>query len=245
MNILARLNLAERYRHYTYRSLAKNAGRIEYDQQSVFREGYSSQCGQDKWLAEVFYPGLREGVFVDIGAHDGISFSNTFYLESSLGWSGLAIEPLPDIFQKLSENRTCIKVNGCISSHTGLAKFRKITGYSEMLSGLVDQYDPRHQARIEEELVAHGGKFEEIPVRCYRLNDLLDQHGIGEVHYLNIDVEGAEYEILQSIDFQAHNIRLCGIENNYNDFRIPKLMKKMGYEMIAIVGDEFYVKSRK
>ncbi len=245
MSVLGRFNLVRRYREHAYRRLAKDAVRHEYERQSILREGYSSQCGQDKWLAEIFYPGLRHGVFVDIGAHDGVSFSNTLFLESRLDWTGLAIEPLPDVFQKLTANRMCTKVNGCISAQSGYAKFRKITGYSEMLSGLVDHYDPRHQDRIIKELREHGGNFEEISVRCYRLNDLLDEHGIHDVHYMNIDVEGAEYDILRSIDFQSHNIHICGIENNYRDHRIPKFMKRMGYQMVAVVGDEFYVKTKR
>lgn len=245
MSVFGRFNLARRYRQHVYQTLTKNTVRLQYERESLLREGYSSQCGQDKWLSEVFYPGMRQGVFVDIGAHDGVSFSNTFFLESRMDWNGLAIEPLPDVFQKLSANRACVKVNGCISAQIGHGKFRKISGYSEMLSGLVDHYDPRHQERIARELREHGGNFEEISVRCYRLNDLLDEHGISDVHYLNIDVEGAEYDILKSIDFNEHQIHVCGIENNYRDYRIPVFMKRMGYQMVAEVGDEFYIKAKR
>lgn len=162
-------------------------------------------------------------------------------LEKRLGWSGLAIEILPDVFARLDRNRQCIKVNGCISDKAGKARCRKITGYSEMLSGLVVHYDPRHLRRIEREVEAHGGSMEEIEVVCYRLNTLLVAHSLRDVDYLNIDVEGAENDILQSIDFKAVNIKVCGIEINYRDFRIPKLMKANGFDFVAIVGDEFYV----
>ena len=243
MSLLTRLNVARFYRDRQYRALARDATRQEYSPESLSRAGFSSQCGQDKWVAEQLFPGLRQGVFVDIGAHDGVSFSNTLYLEQQLGWTGLAVEPMPDAFERLSLSRSCLKVNGCIAAHSGTARFRRISGYAEMLSGLVDQYDSRHLARIEMELAAHGGRSEEIEVSCYRLNDLLEQHGLREVHYLNVDVEGAELDILRGIDFQAANIHACGIENNYRDHRIPKLMKKMGYRMVAVVGDEFYIKA--
>ena len=58
---------------------------------------------------------------------------------------------------------------------------------------------------------------------------------------MNVDVEGAELEILRSIDFAAAKIIVCGIENNYRDYRIPELMSKQGYDFVAILGDEFYV----
>lgn len=220
--------------------MANNAVNETIDRPSLIAEGYFSQCGQDKWLAERIFPGLRNGVFVDIGAHDGVSFSNTLFLERQLDWTGLAVEPLPDAFQRLTLNRSCVKVNGCVSAAPGKARFRKISGYSEMLSGLVAQYDPRHLDRIDREVTARGGSIEDIEVRSYRLAALLEEHGLRRVHYLNIDVEGAELDVLRSIDFGAVDIEVLGIENNYRDYRIPELMKRMGYEMRAVVGDEFY-----
>lgn len=241
-HLLESLGIYRRYNGWKYKRLVGNAQKLSFDAAQLRGEGYFSQCGQDKWLAETVFPGLRNGVFVDIGAHDGVSFSNTCFLEKRLGWTGIAIEPMPDVFERLDANRGCIKVNGCISASTGKARFRRITGYSEMLSGLVEQYDPRHLERIEREIGVHGGSVEEIEVTCHRLNALLEEHGMRDVHYMNIDVEGAEYDILRSIDFDAVNIKVCGIENNYRDYRIPRLMKENGYDFVAVVGDEFYVR---
>jgi FkbM family methyltransferase len=240
--LINHVSVSRRFNQWRHRRLSSGAQRLSFDTVKLKEEGYLSQCGQDKWLVESALPDLRKGVFVDIGAHDGVSFSNTCYLEKQLGWTGLAIEPMPDVFERLDRNRNCIKVNGCISANQETAKFRKITGYSEMLSGLVDQYDPRHLDRITREVAAYGGRVDEIEVTCYRLASLLKEHDILDVHYMNIDVEGAEYDILRSIDFDAFNVHVCGIENNYMDFRIPRLMKNNGFDMVAIIGDEFYVK---
>ena len=241
-NLLNRLAITRRWNDWQYRRLSKNAHASSTDAERIREEGYFSQCGQDKWIVEQMFPNLRNGVFVDIGAHDGISFSNTYFLEQHLGWTGIAIEPMPAVFERLDKNRSCIKINGCISAKEGKARFRQISGYSEMLSGLVEQYDPRHNERIDKEIVHHGGVIEEIEVVCYRLQPLLEEHGLQNVHYMNIDVEGAEYEILRSIDFSAVNIMACGVENNYRDYRIPKLMKENGFKLEAIVGDEIYIK---
>ena len=245
VSMVSRMSLVRRFDHWRYERLARCALLLERSSDDIRSRGFFSQCGQDEYVAEQLFPGLRNGVFVDIGAHDGVSFSNTKYLEERLGWTGIAIEPLPAIFERLVRNRNCVCVNGCISSDSGVAKFRSIRGYSEMLSGLVARYDPKHLVRIESEVQSHGGQVEEIEVNCYRLNDLLVQNNVSRVHYLNIDVEGAEYDILQSIDFDASDILVCGVENNYRDYRIPALLKKRGYRMIALVGDEFYVKDDK
>jgi FkbM family methyltransferase len=239
---LQRLNLARRHAAWRYERLTRGVPRPSFSQAELQAQGYFSQCGQDKWVMETAFPGLRGGVFVDIGAHDGISFSNTYVLERSMGWTGLAIEPMPDVCDRLERNRRCLKVRGCIGGFNGTAAFLRISGYSEMLSGLVDQYDPRHLERIRHEVSAHGGTLEEIQVPCFRLDALLAEHGLRAVDYLSLDVEGAEYEILKNIDFAKIDVRLWGIENNYRDPRIPKLMGENGYDLVAIVGDELYLK---
>ena len=242
MRLPKRLQLRQRYREWRYRRLAAGAETFLVDANSLIEQGYASQCGQDKWLVEKMFPGMHNGVFVDIGAHDGVSFSNTLFLEQRLGWSGLVVEPMPDVFERLTRNRNCSRVNGCVANTTGVAKFRRISGYSEMLSGLVEQYDPRHLDRISREVTERGGTIEEISVECFRLNDLLATHGLRDVHYVNVDVEGAEYDILRGFDFAAANVWVWGIENNYRDYRLPLLMKRAGYALVATVGDEFYAR---
>lgn len=203
---------------------------------SLRKEGYYSQYGQDKWVIEELIPNKKNGVFVDIGAHDGIAYSNTYVLENKYNWNGLAVEPIPDVYRKLKSTRQCNTLNACVAEKTGKRKFRINTGYNEMLSGLVNEYHSEHLERIGED------KYQEIEVDCISFNDLLKEYKINTVDYLNIDVEGAEFSILSNINFNLFNIRVIGVENNYADFRIPKLLVKNGYEMHSIIGDdEFYV----
>ena len=72
-----------------------------------------SQLGQDI-LVDEYFGGKRGGVFVDIGAYDGVTFSNTLMLERERGWTGVCIEPLPDVFAELRQNRGCVCVQACI-----------------------------------------------------------------------------------------------------------------------------------
>lgn len=53
---------------------------------------YYSHIGQDKWVAETFRR-ARGGYFLDFGAFDGITTSNTIVLEKELGWTGICVEP--------------------------------------------------------------------------------------------------------------------------------------------------------
>ena len=65
---------------------------------------YYSQFGQDKYLNENFFHNKSNGTYVDIGAHDGITGSNTYFFDL-LGWEGICFEPLPEIYNQLVINR--------------------------------------------------------------------------------------------------------------------------------------------
>src|SRR5579872_770277 len=140
---------------------------------------YQSQCGQDRFVHENYFFFHRDGVFVDIGAHDGVFLSNTYFFEKEMGWKGICIEPIPEVFEQLKANRSAVCVQGCISDQTGDKEFLRISGPVpvEMLSGLIDKYDPRHLDRLRREILIEGGAADIIDVKCYLLNDLLDEQG--------------------------------------------------------------------
>jgi FkbM family methyltransferase len=244
MNALSLLRAARHPQKTLYDRLARDAIRPSIDTEALTSSGYVSQCGQDKWVIETLFPQARGLVFVDIGANDGVKFSNTLVLERNFQWTGLAVEPIPDVFERLRQNRTCTVIEGCVTNRPGLRKFQLVTGYAQMLSGLADQYDLRHQVRIAADLARTGGTRTEIDVMCYTLPQLLEQAGISSVDYLSIDVEGAELPILKAIDWSALDVRVIGVENNYQDYRIPLFLKRRGFSFHSIVGDEFYVRTQ-
>src|SRR5205809_1665087 len=96
---------------------------------------YFSQYRQDEFIDKVVLNKKRNGFFVDIGAHDGINFSNSNFFEVNRAFKGLCIEPNPKVFSQLKKNRKCDVLNVCIAATVGTVKFLAIEGYSEMLSG--------------------------------------------------------------------------------------------------------------
>jgi hypothetical protein len=113
---------------------------------------FFSQVGQDRFLFENFFYGKRNGTFVDIGAYDGEKFSNSLFFERYMGWHGLCVEPLPSAFARLAAKRQasiCKQV--CIADFEGEADFTEAdAGIDEkMLSGLTQQFDPRHVDRLK------------------------------------------------------------------------------------------------
>ena len=205
--------------------------------------GYYSQNGQDKYLAEKVFLGKRNGIFVDIGANDGVTMSNTYYMEKELGWTGMCIEPHPTVFQKLKAARKSVLINCALSEEETEGTFLKISGYAEMLSGLVEFYDENHLQRISTELKKYGGSKDEIKVKCRNINNLLKENGLTTIDYVSVDTEGAEAAIIATIDFCEIDIKVISIENHYKQGIIEKLMREKGYKLLVILGDDdVYIK---
>ena len=204
---------------------------------------YYSQHKQDQFLNEKFFKNKKNGFFIDIGAHDGVSINNSLFFEKELEWSGICFEPIPDVFNKLKANRKCECLNCAVSENDGESIFLRLKGYTEMLSGIKSEYSQEHLNRIEYELNAFGGSKEEISVKCVNINNILSDRGIKDVDYCSIDTEGNEIKILKTIDFDKTNFFAFSIENNSHSSDIKKFMKEKGYKLIEVLDcDEIYTK---
>lgn len=205
---------------------------------------YHSQCQQDKYLNEVIFKNKKNGVFIDIGAHDGKTFSNSLFFEDELGWSGLCIEANPDVFKYLKKLRSAECINCCIVPVKEKdLHFLKIQGYPDMLSGIYEFYDPRHLQRIQNELNNMGGTFELIKLPVDTLNDILESKSIYEIDFLSLDIEGGELEILKNLDYSKFDIKVIVVENNFNDETFEVIMKKNGYNLVKnLEQDQVFIK---
>lgn len=181
--------------------------------------------------------------YVDIGANDGITVSNTAYFDMDMGWKGVCIEPHPTAFKKLEQNRpNSINLNICISNENGIVDFLSIDGYSEMLSGIQKYYHPDHVNRLERELSERGGSKQVLKINSRTLENVLDEYNVKKVDYLSIDTEGSEYQILNSINFDAVDIRIISTENSGRK-DIKGFLDNKGYSLATICcGDEIYYK---
>lgn len=196
------------------------------------KENYFSQYKQDKFLNEVIFLNKKEGFFIDIGAHDGILFSNSLFFERVNGWSGICVEPNPSVFNKLMSNRKSINLNVCIGSENKKVKFTQIEGYSEMLSGITEKYDGRHIERINNDILIKGGKINEIEVDMITLSDVIELRN-KRIDFISIDTEGNEFDIVSSIDFDLLDVKSLVVENNYKDNRTAAHLNSLGFKLIC------------
>ena len=186
-----------------------------------------------------FFNFKPDGFFVDIGAYDGVSISNTKFLED-LGWDGICVEPHPNVFKKLIENRKCKKVNCAIWNENTEVNFLSLSGYTEMLSGIYESYDSRHHQRVLNELQLYGGNSELIKINANTFDTLVD---ITNIDFLSIDTEGSELQILEQINFEKFDIKLICVENNFHEKKFDDFFNKKGYELYSRINiDYLYAK---
>lgn len=186
-------------------------------------EGGTSQLGQD--LIALLHSGAKQGgFFVEFGATDGISLSNTLLLEKRFGWTGILAEPARCWHKALAANRTAVIDTDCVWSKSGSTLEFNMANAGE-LSTIASFSDCDNHSRERE----RGDKFE---VRTVSLVDLLDRHGAPHyIDYLSIDTEGSEFAILSAFDFSRYRFGLITCEHNYTPERqkLHALLTANGY----------------
>jgi FkbM family methyltransferase len=214
-----------------------------------------SQIGQDKILDQEIFRGKTNGVFVEVGALDGYGASNTWFFEKERNWSGLLIEPNPIEFNKMENNQRPLsyKENCAISDVEMDINFLSIGGPCNVLSGIVEFYNPQHMNRIDRELDMYksypeGHELhstrEVIKMKAVKLQTLFDKYKMTDIDFISIDVEGAELKVLESIDFDKVNINCFLIENNYGLQKETEFLTSKGYTLHSnIQWDSVFIKS--
>jgi FkbM family methyltransferase len=158
-----------------------------------------------------------EGVFVEAGAHDGLTQSNTAMLELHMGWRGLLIEPIPDLARACRANRpgSVVEEAALVAADFGSHRIRMT--YCNR-SSIVEsgRGSPAADAEWVERCRRLPDQTEVQPysllVPARTLSGLLDQHGLAHVDFLSLDVEGYEAEALRGVDFERHRPTLLLIE---------------------------------
>jgi FkbM family methyltransferase len=151
---------------------------------------------------------VENGSYVEIGANDPDveSITRAFY---DRGWRGMLIEPIPELAERLRQRRpddTVVEA-AVTDSDAAHVTLHAIAGTG--LSSLSDEVGAAHRT--------HGWDVRDIEVRAARLDDLLEEHGWGSrtIHFMTVDVEGTEREVLASVDLRRWRPWVLVIESTF------------------------------
>jgi len=200
-----------------------------------------SQLRQDLFVISEL-KGKKGGYFVEFGATDGITYSNTYLLETEFSWTGILAEPAKVWEKQLYVNRPNASIETlCVWKDSNSSETFHETEVPELST--IESYSDKDAHRY----TRSGGK--KYKVQTISLKDLLIKHQAPKyIHYLSIDTEGSEYEILKSFNFDEFIIGIITVEHNYSPQRelIFTLLTSHGYkrkyENISAY-DDWYIKN--
>lgn len=151
------------------------------------------------------------GVFIEAGANDGYTQSNTYHLERFREWTGLLVEPMPELAAQARRNRPAAEVFECALvpfGHDGDRVEMDFGGLFSTVRG--GSADGEEWARLGVLLGWDDHRVERVPARA--LSDLIEAAGIEEIDLLSLDVEGYEPQALRGLDLARHAPRWILVE---------------------------------
>ncbi len=227
------------------------------------RKDSAAQLNQDLWVIN-FFNHKTNGYYIDIGANDGITYSNTYILEKYYNWTGLLIEPSIKHLHSLAIHRPISRIIPyCVLNKTAMLPFFEFEYKSsdnstlhgsakpDMFNGVYELYQDKeyyggaqYRKTLEDAL---GIDITINTLPCFHVQETLDKHldvHRTKIDYLSIDAEGAGQVIVEAIDWQKLDISFIHIEAASYDDRVASynFFTKLGYAHIQISHDMTFFK---
>lgn len=190
-----------------------------------------AQNNLDNIVNEFFsFENGEEGFFVEAGGSDPFEQNNTYILEKN-GWTGLVVEPKTDFNPSYHSFRPKTILENFVLVDFDYEKDTIEGDFSYYMQGGIEN-------------TFEFPNWNPTPYKCCTLQSLFDKHNIREVHFLSLDTEGTEMNILKGIDFsrtfihliimELHNIN--GVMTNFDCLTEDNFVKVYSYKQ-----HEFYL----
>jgi FkbM family methyltransferase len=172
---------------------------------AIFEEAYGPgkfSENAEEWIVRDFFQDKRDGIFIDIGASHFAQNSNTYFLETQRGWSGIAVEPFTHFEADYLAHRPRTRFLPFFVADTSGSEAKLFTLGENFLANSTDR-----------SFVERFGKDPaEFTAPTITMNDLLDQAGITAFDFLSMDIELSEPRALAGFDINRFKPQLVCIE---------------------------------
>jgi len=175
---------------------------------------------EDKFLYENLFKYKRNGKYIELGAMDGVEYSNTYFFEKELGWNGVLIEPNHHTFKLLEKNRpNNFLFNDLVSNVKTPLIYKYFENAINAVSGVESSLSTHHfETYFESEKFCKENLHDSSNKNCFcwwkkqqpqgrislipkTFSEILKSTNIKEFDFLSLDVVGHEFEVLDSWDF--------------------------------------------
>jgi len=163
-----------------------------------------AQYNEDLILLALLYD-VDEGYYVDVGANHPVydSVTKLFYKK---GWHGINVEPIESLYNQLVEDRPKdINLHLGVGSKIGTETFREYTNI------------PGHSTFDDQQKKEHDSNapYKDYEVKIETLLDIFQKHKVKHIHFLKVDVEGFEHEVINGNDWTKYRPEIICIEANH------------------------------
>lgn len=192
---------------------------------------------QDELLFRRYFSdqGSAPGHFIECGAFDGVSESSCLFFEQTLGWTGINVEPVPDVYDRLCANRPrAVNIRAALSDCDSRALFRHAI-------------HPRHGRHFGNgslhhteshlsDLMSQGCQLETFEVATITYRTLLERHPLPGIDLFVLDVEGQEEAVIEGMTGAPILPRVLCIEYGNTDiWSIARRLAAMGYKHDGLI----------
>jgi FkbM family methyltransferase len=176
---------------------------------------------------------LKEDVFfLQIGAADGRRYDPIFHFVRRYGWTGVLVEPLPDIFEMLKANYAgqggLVFENAAVTEKDERREIHRVPlesvgggsvpGWAFGASTLVPdktRFARRNSPAPLHDALSAAAITEEV--RCLSLTSVLDKHAVERIDVLQLDTEGYDARILRQLDLARYRPSVINMEWQWLD----------------------------
>lgn len=199
------------------------------------RQGRFAINGLDRKLER--YIDYENGYFVELGANDGFSQSNTYFFELKKGWRGVLIEPSPHLFMsclRLRGKNNKVHCNACVGFDYDqkyvdieYANLMSVSANLDLTLG-----DQSRHLKTAKQFLAREGESISFGAIAKTLNTILhDSDAPKDIDLLSLDVEGAEIEVLKGVNFEEFRFKFMLIESSDKQ-KLESFLQLHGYALV-------------
>lgn len=206
---------------------------------------FKSQSDEDKTLLE-WFNGLCNGTYVEMGAVDGLRYSNSYVFHKELAWKGVLVEMTPKDYAKLKVNRP-----EDLTVHAAVCDKRQTVHYvtgpnvgrvGSVIDGIWEFMAPSFREKWWRGITLDSNQVTEI--ECIPMRDILDQSPHRYFDFYSLDVEGAEFQVLQSIDFEKVGFGVILVEavefSARKNLAVRMFLESKGYPFLMESGRSYW-----
>lgn len=211
--------------------------------QTIENTRFYSQAKEDQYFYDTYVKDrdLPFRTYLEMGALDGVKYSNTKFFDEELNWDGILIEPHPIDFKALASNRPRAKrYNKVVSDSSTPVMYKyfdnpNLSAVSGITSTLTEKnVDKFFESEDEWTKKVRETSLNEIELEPVTLDWVLNDAACNQLLLCSIDVEGHELNVLNSYSFDRE-IAFFLIEKNPNDTIINQLMSDNNYQLLGDV----------